>query len=220
MADRILRYLFLPTALTLILTLTQSCGTSESNGNDEYFINDDNDDNEVEYEVTDNNGTLSVPDNPLADMTDVEPGLMTEDNPGLGFGDVAIPFIEQGGVKLVDVKINGSIGVDMIIDSGCSGTLISLAEAQYMAQKGVLTEADILGQQTAQIADGSITLNTVVRLRSIVIGNSIVCNDVTATVADNMNAPLLLGNDVLNRSGSYTIDNIHHLLIFHNVSEN
>ena len=38
---------------------------------------------------------------------------------------VAIPFIVQDGVKLVDVEINDAINVKMIVDTGCSGALIS-----------------------------------------------------------------------------------------------
>lgn len=193
--------------LTLTLAVTPGCGGSRSN--DSYFTAA-SDETETEFTDTDDEPvTDPVPESLPASETEVT-------GPG-GYGDIAIPFKGQGGVKYVDVEINGSIGVHMIIDSGCSGTLISLAEAQYLAQKGVLDEDDIIGQQTAMIADGSITLNTMVRLRQLLIGGKILCSDVTATVADNIEAPLLLGNEVLDRTGAYTVDNDRGLLIFHNV---
>ena len=49
--------------------------------------------------------------------------------------------------------------------------------------------------------------------RNIKIGNSELTN-VEATVIDNVNAPLLLGQSVLERFGSYEIDNTNNLIIF------
>lgn len=128
--------------------------------------------------------------------------------------EVIVPFKEEGGVKTVEVKVNGKLGVDMILDSGCSGTLISLAEARYLYDTGRLTADDFLGTSQSQIADGSIVENMVVNLKQIVIADQLVCTNVTATVASNTQAPLLLGNEVLNRSASYAVDNVHKVIIF------
>lgn len=128
--------------------------------------------------------------------------------------EVAIPFVEQGGVKLVDVTLNQEFTVKMIIDSGCSSTLISVAEAKYLYDKGCITQNDIIGITQAQIADGSIVENMVINLRELVIGGQISCSNVTATVSVNTQAPLLLGNEVLNRVPSYSIDNENKLIKF------
>lgn len=131
---------------------------------------------------------------------------------GLQSGDeVEIPFREEGGVKYITVNVNG-VGFEMIFDTGCSGALISLAEAQYLAEKGKLTKEDILGMTQSQIADGSIVENMVVNLKEVIIGDRIRYPDVTATVSSNINAPLLLGNEVLNRHASVTIDNENNVL--------
>ena len=121
--------------------------------------------------------------------------------------EVSVPFIEQGGVKLIDVTINSEFTVKMILDSGCSSTLISIAEAKYLYEKGCITQEDILGMTQSRIADGTIVENMVVKLRELVIGGQIVCSDVTAIVSSNAQAPLLLGNEVLNRAPSYSVDN-------------
>lgn len=120
--------------------------------------------------------------------------------------EIVVPFREEGGVKYVAVKVNG-VGWDMIFDTGCSGTLISIAEANYLYQKGLLTSDDILGASQSMIADGSIVENMVVRLAEVVIDDMVRCKDVTATVSANVNAPLLLGNEVWNRLATVTIDN-------------
>ena len=104
--------------------------------------------------------------------------------------------------------------VKMILDSGCSSTLISIAEANYLYQKGYITQDDILGMTQTQIADGSIQENMVINLRELVIGNKISCTNVTAVVSANAQAPLLLGNEVLNRAPSYSVDNLNKVIIF------
>lgn len=128
--------------------------------------------------------------------------------------EVVVPFEEQGGIKLIDVTVNRQFTVKMILDSGCSGTLISIAEAKYLYEKGCFTQDDILGTTKSQIADGSIVENMVINLRELVIGNQISCSNVTATVSANAQAPLLLGNEVLNRAPSYSVDNKNKVIKF------
>lgn len=112
------------------------------------------------------------------------------------------------------MTVNGQFTVKMILDSGCSGTLISIAEAKYLYEKGCFTQDDILGMTQSQIADGSIVENMVINLRELVIGGQIACTNVTATVSANAQAPLLLGNEVLNRAPSYSVDNENKLIKF------
>lgn len=126
---------------------------------------------------------------------------------------VSIPFTEKGGVKYVKVSVNG-FGFEMIFDTGCSGTLISVAEANYLYQKGYLTEDDIMGVTQSQIADGSIVENMVINLKEVILDGKIRCTDVTATVSANNNAPLLLGNEVLNRVAAYAVDNENQTINF------
>lgn len=131
---------------------------------------------------------------------------------------VEVPYTEEGGVKFVHVKVNG-VGWDMIFDTGCSGTLLSLSEARYLSEKGLLVKDDILGTTHSQIADGSIVENMVVRLNKVSIiacdGTSIDCYNVKATVSNNVDAPLLLGNEVLDEVATgYTIDNARKVISF------
>lgn len=129
-----------------------------------------------------------------------------------------VPYREEAGVKFVHVKVNG-VGWDMIFDTGCSGTLLSLSEARYLAEKGLLLKEDILGTTHSQIADGSIVENMVVKLRKVSIvaseGKTIDCYNVIATVSNNIDAPLLLGNEVLDEVAyDYTVDNTRKVISF------
>lgn len=127
--------------------------------------------------------------------------------------DVVVPFRSENGVKYVAVKVNG-VGFDMIFDTGCSGALISVAEADYLYKKGKIEQEDFLGTAQAQIADGSIVENMVVNLKEVIINDQILCPNVKATVSNNINAPLLLGNEILDRLATVTIDNEHQTLNF------
>lgn len=127
--------------------------------------------------------------------------------------EIIVPFRNENGVKYVAVKVNG-VGLDMIFDTGCSGALISVAEANYLCQKGKLTQEDILGTAKSQIADGSVVEDMVVNLKEVIINDQILCPNVRATVSGNINAPLLLGNEILDRLATIKIDNENETLNF------
>lgn len=129
-------------------------------------------------------------------------------------GDEAVvPYRNDNGVKYVPVKVNG-VGFEMIFDTGCSGALISIAEAKYLYEKGKLTQDDFRGTARSQIADGSVVENMVVNLKEVVIDDKVFCPNVEATVSGNINAPLLLGNEILDRVTAITIDNQNQTLKF------
>lgn len=131
-------------------------------------------------------------------------------------GDIVeVPFdYDNSGLKVVKVKINNTLTIDMIIDSGCSSTLISLAEADYLWKKGVLTKNDFKGVSKARLANGGIAENLVFNLKELVIGEKIVVRDVEVMVSDNVNSGLLLGNEVLDRAASYTVDKTAQVIRF------
>ena len=186
-------------SLFCMLFFLSSCG--EQKKNIVFYANNSNPGDSVETVTT--NDTIAVPPEGLQ-----EPLQVKNDN------EVDVPFFEQDGEKYIDVTVNGKLTVKMILDSGCSTTLISIAEARYLYVKGCITEDDFLGNTQTQIADGSIGECMVVNLRELVISDKIVCYNVTATVAENAKAPLLLGNEVLNRVPSYSVDNENKLIRF------
>ena len=126
---------------------------------------------------------------------------------------ITVPFEERDGVKFIRVSVNG-FGFKMIFDTGCSSTLISVAEANYLYQKGYLTQEDILDTGYSQIADGSIVENMIINLKEVIIDDQIRCTNVTACVSQNVNAPLLLGNEILDRAESYSVDNDSKVIMF------
>lgn len=111
---------------------------------------------------------------------------------------------ECSGVYLVPINVNG-LDLKFIFDTGASSICISSAEATVMVRQGQITEDDILGQQQFQDATGRVSVGTVVNLKTVEIGG-IVLHDVEATVVDNIQAPLLLGQTALAKFGKISID--------------
>lgn len=126
---------------------------------------------------------------------------------------VKVPYELQGGVKTIHVSLNG-LGVEMIFDTGCSTTLISKMELQYMYNRGLITDEDFIGEVYSTIADGSVVSNLEVVLREVKLAEGLAFYDVIAHVSPNIEAPLLLGNEVLNRVESFKIDNVENQIIF------
>lgn len=110
----------------------------------------------------------------------------------------------NGGVYLVPINVNG-LDLKFIFDTGASSICISSAEATVMVRQGKITEDDILGQQQFQDATGRVSVGTIVNLNTVEIGG-IVLHNVEATVVDNIQAPLLLGQTALAKFGKISID--------------
>lgn len=127
---------------------------------------------------------------------------------------IAVPYEDNQGVKLVMVKLNG-VPMNMIYDTGCSGLHISLLELQQLAKQGRLRDSDFKGMAYSCIADGSVVEDAVVLLRSVQIAEGIELKNVEASVSLNQEAPLLLGNSVLdNVASKIEVDTESHTIKF------
>jgi aspartyl protease family protein len=118
----------------------------------------------------------------------------------------------ENGVRYLWIEING-IKLRFIFDTGASNICLSPAEASVLYRQGTLQKEDIISKQYFQDATGRISEGTKINLRNVKIGNSELTN-VEATIVDNVNAPLLLGQSVLERFGSIEIDNKNNVIIF------
>ena len=117
----------------------------------------------------------------------------------------------NGGVYEVPCNING-LPLRFILDTGASTVSISSVEASFMLKNDFLKESDIKGKDYFSTATGEIREGTIINLRRIKVGDTELRN-VEASVAHNQEAPLLLGQSVLERFGTVTIDNINSKLV-------
>lgn len=135
------------------------------------------------------------------DMTAVKEEQITE-----------VPITRKaGGTFNVDCSVNG-LALNMIFDTGASDVSISKVEADFMLKNNYLSMSDIKGKQYYQTADGGISEGTVITLKEVRIGDAVLHN-VDASVVKSQKAPLLLGESVLQRFGTFTVDNINSKLI-------
>ena len=111
----------------------------------------------------------------------------------------------RSGVYEVPCTIN-DLPLKFIFDTGASTTTISSVEAAFMLKNGYLNKSDIRGTEYYSTATGEIHEGTVIRLREIKIGDAVLRN-VDASVTHSQQAPLLLGQSVMERFGTITIDN-------------
>lgn len=111
----------------------------------------------------------------------------------------------RSGVYEVPCTIN-DLPLKFIFDTGASTTTISSVEADFMLKNGYLKENDIRGKEYYSTATGEIHEGTIIRLREIKIGDAVLRN-VNASVTHSQQAPLLLGQSVMERFGTITIDN-------------
>ena len=117
----------------------------------------------------------------------------------------------HSGLYEIPCTIN-ELPLKFFFDTGASTVTVSSVEANFMLKNGYLKSDDIKGKEYYSVATGEIHEGTTIRLREIKIGDAILRN-VDASVVHNQQAPLLLGQTVLERFGTVTIDNINSKLI-------
>lgn len=115
-----------------------------------------------------------------------------------------IKMDKSGGVYTIPCKVN-DLALKFIFDTGASNVSISLSEALFMLKNGYLSEGDLGGSEYYRIANGEIAEGTKVVLRKIEIGEKTLFN-IEASIVHSLEAPLLLGQSVMERLGQFTID--------------
>lgn len=115
-----------------------------------------------------------------------------------------VPFTRSGGVTKVKCEING-LPLHFVFDTGASDVSLSRVEATFMFKNNYISPEDIIGKARYIDANGDISIGTVINLRKVSFAGLDIEN-VRASVVDNNNAPLLLGQSVLSRLGKVEID--------------
>ena len=125
---------------------------------------------------------------------------------------VVVKMTKINGVYQVPVEINGS-NMFFIFDTGAGMVSISGTEALFLYKQGSLTDDDITGTANFTDANGDISEGTIINLKTVKVGDRVL-NNIQASVVHNMEAPLLLGQSVLERFGKISIDNKSGELVF------
>lgn len=120
---------------------------------------------------------------------------------------VAIPCKDNGnGTYSVALTMNGTLAVNAMLDTGASWSSISSSEVRFLYEKGVLKEDDLVGTMPVTYANGETKEVPVITLHDCYMG-PISLGDIVAVVQEDGKSDVLLGQEVLRRFKSYTIDN-------------
>lgn len=130
----------------------------------------------------------------------------------IGSGPTEVMMKKENGVYKVPVTVNGT-PMRFILDTGASLISISSAEAEFMMKQGTITDDDVVGQSRFQDANGDISPGSIIRLKSVQIGDRVLEN-VHANVVNGTKAPLLLGQSALSQFGKISMDYRRNIVTF------
>jgi clan AA aspartic protease (TIGR02281 family) len=117
----------------------------------------------------------------------------------------------HAGAFVVPVVLNDVITAKFIVDSGAADVSITEDMVSALMKSGTMTGADLLGNKTYMLADGTMLQGKMYRLASVRIGGMVMQN-VTVRIAA-ANSSLLLGQSFLRRLKSWSMDNARQVMI-------
>ena len=118
-------------------------------------------------------------------------------------GDHIVKMKRKSGVYYLPCVING-VKKDFIFDTGAAKMSLSQELANEMLAKRALTRNDFKGTTQTRNANGVVDNNATVILREVKVGNRLLKN-VEAIIAVSQKAPLLLGLNVIDLLGDWTM---------------
>lgn len=121
-----------------------------------------------------------------------------------------VALVQTGGVFEIPVRINGTITLNFILDSGASDVQLPFDVFSTLVRANTIKETDLIGESTYVLADGSKKKAPKFLIRELKIGNQILHN-VPGSVGP-ANGSLLLGQSFLSHFDSWTFDNKRHVL--------
>ncbi len=132
--------------------------------------------------------------------------------PAQGFSE-SISVEKKGGVYELPVRLNGVITLDFILDTGSAEMNLPADVVATLVRTGTLNQDDFLPSKVYVLADGTRKESSRVLIRAIQIGNRTLRN-VPASISD-VEGQLLLGQNLLDKVGAYTIDSRTHTIVLH-----
>lgn len=115
-----------------------------------------------------------------------------------------IPLSRKRNALLLWGKINGSINIEFLLDTGCSTTLISKELGDILFLKGNLVESDVKGTSTSSYGGVYSAQQKEINIRRLTIGK-VKLKDVSASICDRYGGPTLLGMSALDKMNGYSI---------------
>jgi hypothetical protein len=122
-----------------------------------------------------------------------------------------IPLVKEGGIYTLPIEINGVLTLHFILDTGASDVQITADVALTLIRAGTIQSSDFLPGRTYTLADGSTVQSPRFILQSLKIGTRLI-TQVPASIGNPYGA-MLLGQSVLERLGTWSMDSQRRLLV-------
>lgn len=124
-----------------------------------------------------------------------------------------IPLQKKAGVYHLPVELNDVMSLMFILDTGAADMSLPQEVVQSLIQSGTIKAEDFISSKIYILADGTRVRSPRVMIHKVKIGNRVLHN-VPATVSES-GGPLLLGQSLLEKIGSYTFDGNRQVLVLH-----
>jgi predicted aspartyl protease len=121
-----------------------------------------------------------------------------------------VALVQSGRLFEIPVQINGAITLNFIVDSGASDVQIPFDVFSTLVRANTIEKADLTGEQTYVLADGSKQKYPKFMIRELKIGNHTLRN--VAGSVGSSTGDLLLGQSFLSNFDAWTLDNKRHVL--------
>ena len=120
---------------------------------------------------------------------------------------------DGAGSYYINCYVNG-FPMEFLLDTGCSDISMSSVEMKYMKKHGIIDDGDYIGKTNYKNASGEIRPAKQYNIKLFKLGD-LYFDNVKASVVDNDEAPLLLGQNILSNFGKIEIDHKNSLLKVH-----
>jgi hypothetical protein len=122
--------------------------------------------------------------------------------------------LEQlGGVYMLPVRINDTVTVPFILDSGAAEVVITDDVFSVLRRAGTISQSDFIGIGSYTLAGGATVSSDRYVLHKLSVGDHVI-TDVVANVVSVKGDPLL-GQSFLQKLPAWTLDNVQHALVLH-----
>ena len=145
-------------------------------------------------------------------------GKRTEISVQSNSSKIFIPFRRtESGLAEVQVSLNG-VPFNIWWDTGASVTCISALEFAKLVKEGKINEDDHIQTIITTIADGTQVEEELFLIRELYLKGEndkyLIINNIYAAVSENLNAPLLIGQNVIQQLPKHSFDDSKSVIEF------
>ena len=115
-----------------------------------------------------------------------------------------IPLVRKNNMLQLWGRVNGSVNIQFILDTGCSSTLLSKEVGDILFLKGNLVKSDVKGTSPSSYGGVYTAQQREITIRNLTLGK-VKLKNVGASICDRYGGPCLLGMSALDKLDGYSI---------------